>query len=83
MLVKKVVYNHMTVDQLDKQIDKIKVKLENETDSEKKLKYYEEVTIIMGALIKKIKHNKTLVGYVHQSLNELKTKCEKKAKESK
>lgn len=80
MLVKKVMYNYMTVEQLDKQIEKIKVKLNNETDPEKKLKYYEEVAVIMGALVKKIKHNKVLVNYVQQSLNELKSKNEKKAK---
>lgn len=80
MLAKNLMYSCMTVKQLNNQIEKIKVKLNNETDSEVKLKYYDEVGFIMGVLINKIKHNKKLVKDVQQSVNDLKTKNEQKQK---
>ena len=71
MLAKQVKYHFMSLDQIDKCIDKLKDKIDNEADFDKRLKYLEEVAVIMNVLISRNKDNDLFMKHVRNGLNEL------------
>lgn len=71
MLTKQVMYHFMSLDQINKRIDKLKDKIDNEANFDKRLKYLEEVAIIMNVLITRNRDNDLFMKHVRNGLNEL------------
>lgn len=72
MLNKTVLYKFMTVNQLGKRVDKIKNKLDNEAKFEKRLDLLEDLAVIVNVLLRRNRHNNTVMNYAGAELDKLK-----------
>ena len=64
-------YKFMTVKQLNKRIDEIKMQLDNEETFEERLKLLDDLAVIVGILLRKCRHNIKVMKYVTSKLKEL------------
>ena len=71
MLNKSVLYKIMTVEQLGKRVDTIKMKLNNVEDFDKRLELLDDLSVITGVLVRRCKHDVTVVSYTMKKLDEL------------
>ena len=71
MLNKSVVYEFMTIKQLDKRVNKIKTKLDETQSFEERLDLLDDVAIIIGVLLRRCKHDVKVVSHTMKKLDEL------------
>lgn len=71
MLMKTALYKFMTVKQLSKRINKIKIKLDNTQAFEERLDLLEELAIITGILLRRCRHDVKIVSYTMKKLDEM------------
>lgn len=71
MLNRTVVYHFMTTKQLSKRVNKIKMKLNDEETFDKRLKYLEDLSVIVGILLRRCRHDVKVVDYTMTKLNEM------------
>ena len=71
MLIKTALYKFMTVKQLGKRVNKIKMKLDKTQVFEERLKLLEELAIITGVLLRRCRHDVKIVSYTMNKLDEL------------
>lgn len=72
MLVKTILYNLMTVNQLGKRVDKIKKRINNEEIFDKRLDLLEELAVIMSVLVRRHSHDVAVMKYTVMKLDKLK-----------
>lgn len=71
MLSKSMLYKFMTVKQLNKRVNKIKMKLDNTQTFEERLNLLEDLAIITGVLLRRCRHDVKVVNYTMKKLDEL------------
>ena len=71
MLIKTTLYKFMTVKQLGKRVNKIKIKLDNTQAFEERLDLLEELAIITGVLLRRCRHDVKVVSYTMKKLDDL------------
>ena len=71
MLNKSVLYKFMTVKQLSKRINKIKMKLNVAKTFEERLKLLEDLAIITGVLLRRCRHDVKVINYTMSKLDDL------------
>ena len=71
MLIKTTLYKFMTVKQLGKRVNNIKMKLDKTENFEERLDLLEELAIITGVLLRRCRHDVKVVSYTMNKLNEL------------
>lgn len=82
MFVREVVYYCMSQKQLDKEIERLRLKIESESDFDKKFEYIKALTDVVKTLIRKNRKNKKFMQDVRKTLNELQTQSEESMLES-
>lgn len=70
MLNKSVLYKFMTVKQLSKRINKIRMKLNDAKTFEERLKLLEDLAVITGVLLRRCRHDVKVVNYAMSKLDE-------------
>lgn len=71
MLSKSVLYKFMTVNQLSKRVNKIKMKLDKTQTFEERLSLLEDLAIITGVLLRRCRHDVKVVSYTMKKLDEM------------
>lgn len=71
MLIKTTLYKFMTVKQLSKRVNKIKMKLDKTQTFEERLDLLEELAIITGVLLRRCRHDVKVVSYTMKELDEM------------
>lgn len=71
MLSKSVLYKFMTVKQLGKRVNKIKMKLDNAQTFEERLNLLEDLAVITGILLNRCRHDVKIVSYTMKKLDEM------------
>lgn len=61
----------MTVKQLGKRVNNIKMKLDNTQAFEERLNLLEELAVITGVLLRRCRHDVKVVSYTMKKLDEL------------
>lgn len=73
MLSKSLLYKFMTVKQLSKRVNKIKIKLDKTQTFEERLNLLEDLAIITGVLLRRCRHDVKIVSYTMKKLDEMTT----------
>ena len=73
MLIKTVLYKFMTVKQLGKRVNNIKMKLDKTENFEERLDLLEELAVITGVLLRRCRHDVKVMSYTMNKLDELAT----------
>ena len=76
MLLRETMYYCMTNKQLDKRVERLGVKIKNETDPKKKIELLGDISDIVKTLIRKNSNNESFMTYVGDTLNGLLHKSE-------
>ena len=71
MLNKSMLYKFMTVKQLSKRVNKIKIELDKTQAFEERLKLLEDLAVITGVLLRRCRHDVNVVSYTMKKLDEL------------
>ena len=71
MLIKSVLYKFMTVEQLGKRVNKIKIKLDKTQNFEERLNLFEELAIITGILLRRCRYDVKIVDYTMKELDKM------------
>lgn len=71
MLIKTMMYKFMTVKQLTKRVNKIKMKLDKTQAFEERLDLLEELAIITGVLLRRCRHDVKVMSYTMKKLDEM------------
>lgn len=73
MLSKSLLYKFMTVKQLSKRVNKIKIKLDKTQTFEERLNLLEDLAVITGVLLRRCRHDVKIVSYTMKKLDEMTT----------
>ena len=71
MFVREVKYYCMSTKQLNKEVMKLRLKLESEQSFEKKKKYLNALADVIKTLIRKYRNDEVFMAYVTKELNKL------------
>ena len=71
MLNKSMLYKFMTVKQLSKRVNKIKIELDKTQVFEERLELLEDLAVITGVLLRRCRHDVKVVSYTMKKLDEL------------
>ena len=71
MFVREVKYYCMSIKRLDKEVAKLRLKLQTETDVKKKMKILDSLADIIKTLIRKNRKNEVFLKFIREELNRL------------